>query len=237
VPANTALIVAGAITLPELRRLADAAFGQWSGTRPAAVALGQVPAAIGTQTNGSLIRPAAYCGVVAFKPTLDALPFQGVNVFSPTLDTLGVLARSVADCALLASCLADPGGICVSGAVRDQVGDRLDDVAFEDLGNQTVKNITRPIHVFRVRLEPEAAETPMSGKDAAATPITTRKPSIAVLPLVNMSGDPEQEFFADGLTEDIITELSRFRDDVRSFFRGEEGSIERFADRLLEAAE
>ena len=77
----------------------------------AAVALGQVPAAIGTQTNGSLIRPAAYCGVVAFKPTLDALPFQGVNVFSPTLDTLGVLARSVADCALLASCLADPGGI------------------------------------------------------------------------------------------------------------------------------
>jgi Asp-tRNA(Asn)/Glu-tRNA(Gln) amidotransferase A subunit family amidase len=77
----------------------------------AAVALGQVPAAIGTQTNGSLIRPAAYCGVVGFKPTVDVLPFQGVNVFSPTLDTLGVLARTVADCALLASCLADPGGI------------------------------------------------------------------------------------------------------------------------------
>jgi Asp-tRNA(Asn)/Glu-tRNA(Gln) amidotransferase A subunit family amidase len=70
-----------------------------------------VPAAIGTQTNGSLIRPAAYCGVVGFKPTVDVLPFQGVNVFSPTLDTLGVLARTVADCALLASCLADPGGI------------------------------------------------------------------------------------------------------------------------------
>ncbi len=77
----------------------------------AAVALGQVPAAIGTQTNGSLIRPAAYCGVVGFKPTVDVLSFQGVNVFSPTLDTLGVLARTVADCALLASCLADPGGI------------------------------------------------------------------------------------------------------------------------------
>ncbi|MEH2500818.1 adenylate cyclase [Bradyrhizobium sp. AZCC 1678] len=108
--------------------------------------------------------------------------------------------------------LAEPGGICVSGAVRDQVGDRLDDIAFEDLGNQNVKNITRPIHVFRVRFEPEAAETPMSGKDGAAATIATRKPSIAVLPLVNMSGDPEQEFFADGLTEDIITELSRFRD-------------------------
>ena len=108
--------------------------------------------------------------------------------------------------------LAEPGGICVSGAVRDQVGDRLDDIAFDDLGDQNVKNITRPIHVFRVRFEPDAAGAPVNGTDAAATPITTRKPSIAVLPLVNMSGDPEQEFFADGLTEDIITELSRFRD-------------------------
>jgi len=108
--------------------------------------------------------------------------------------------------------LAEPGGICVSGAVRDQVDHRLDDIAFEDLGDQHVKNIARPIHVFRVRLEPDAAEAPVSGKDGATATITTRKPSIAVLPLVNMSGDPEQEFFADGLTEDIITELSRFRD-------------------------
>ncbi|HTE84492.1 MAG TPA: adenylate/guanylate cyclase domain-containing protein [Dehalococcoidia bacterium] len=105
--------------------------------------------------------------------------------------------------------LAEPGGICVSGAVRDQVGDRLDDVAFEDLGDQTVKNIVRPIRVFRVRLEPDATIEP---KDAAAATTTSKKPSIAVLPLVNMSGDPEQEFFADGLTEDIITELSRFRE-------------------------
>jgi Asp-tRNA(Asn)/Glu-tRNA(Gln) amidotransferase A subunit family amidase len=77
----------------------------------AAVALGQVAAAIGTQTNGSVIRPAAFCGVVGFKPTIDALSFEGVNLFSPTLDTLGVFARRVADCALLASCLADPGRI------------------------------------------------------------------------------------------------------------------------------
>jgi adenylate cyclase len=108
--------------------------------------------------------------------------------------------------------LAEPGGICVSAAVRDQVDHRLDEVAFEDLGQQNVKNITRPIHVFRVRLEPATTVALESGKDSsAATPIN-RKPSIAVLPLVNMSGDPEQEFFADGLTEDIITELSRFRD-------------------------
>jgi adenylate cyclase len=107
--------------------------------------------------------------------------------------------------------LAEPGGVCVSGAVRDQVGDRLDEIAFEDLGDQSVKNIARPIRVFRVRLQPDATIAPDSEGATAATPIF-KKPSIAVLPLVNMSGDPEQEFFADGLTEDIITELSRFRD-------------------------
>jgi len=75
----------------------------------AAVALGQVPVAIGTQTNGSVIRPAAYCGIVGFKPSKDALPFSGVNLFSPTVDTLGLLARTVSDCAVLANCLADAG--------------------------------------------------------------------------------------------------------------------------------
>jgi adenylate cyclase len=108
--------------------------------------------------------------------------------------------------------LAEPGGICVSGAVRDQVGQRLDDVAFEDLGEQTVKNIVRPIRVFRVRLDADPEAAPEAAKDAAVAAPVSKKPSIAVLPLVNMSGDPEQEFFADGLTEDIITELSRFRD-------------------------
>ncbi|HLX15385.1 MAG TPA: adenylate/guanylate cyclase domain-containing protein [Bradyrhizobium sp.] len=108
--------------------------------------------------------------------------------------------------------LAEPGGICVSGAVRDQLGDRLEDITFEDLGEQSVKNITRPIHVFRVRFEPDPKAAPEGATDAAVAATTSKKPSIAVLPLVNMSGDPEQEFFADGLTEDIITELSRFRD-------------------------
>jgi amidase len=77
----------------------------------AAVALGHVPATIGAQTNGSIIRPAAFCGVVGFKPTRDAIPVEGVAAFSPTLDTLGVFARSVADCARLAACLADEGRI------------------------------------------------------------------------------------------------------------------------------
>ncbi|MBI3709705.1 MAG: adenylate/guanylate cyclase domain-containing protein [Proteobacteria bacterium] len=106
--------------------------------------------------------------------------------------------------------LSEVGGIYVSRAVRDQVGDRLD-VAFEDLGEQNVKNIARPLHVFRVRLEKDA--TPAAEPvDKTAAGSKSDKPTVAVLPFVNMSGDPEQEFFVDGMTEDIITELSRFRE-------------------------
>ncbi len=104
--------------------------------------------------------------------------------------------------------LAAPNGICVSAAVRDQVGDRLD-VAFEDLGEQSVKNIVRPIRIFRVLLDKESR--PRS-EGAVDEPTAATKPSLVVLPFVNMSGDPEQEFFVDGLSEDIITELSRFRE-------------------------
>jgi adenylate cyclase len=101
--------------------------------------------------------------------------------------------------------MARVGGICLTRAVRDQLG-VADDIELEDLGEQTLKNIARHIHVFRVVLADEA--------EAAAPPPAPRaeKPSIVVLPFANMSGDPEQEFFADGLTEDIITELSRFHE-------------------------
>jgi adenylate cyclase len=109
--------------------------------------------------------------------------------------------------------LAEPGGICVARAVRDQVqvGDRFD-VAFEDLGEQTVKNIVRPIPAVRVRLDPADATAPKARQMAAGVDARSDRPSIAVLPFANMSGEPEQEFFADGLTEDIITALSRFRE-------------------------
>jgi len=108
--------------------------------------------------------------------------------------------------------LAEPGGICVSGAVRDQVGGRLENVVFRDIGEQSVKNIARPIRAFRIRLEEKVSIQPEGAKDAVVATASSKKPSIAVLPLANMSGDAEQEFFADGLTEDIITELSRFHD-------------------------
>src|SRR5512144_445979 len=86
----------------------------------AAVAAGHVAGAIGTQTNGSVIRPAAYCGVVGFKPTKDAIPFSGVHVFSETLDQLGTFTRNVADAVRLASALAEPGRISNATAAIDK---------------------------------------------------------------------------------------------------------------------
>src|SRR3984957_15396587 len=108
--------------------------------------------------------------------------------------------------------MAEPGGICISAAVRDQVGDRLK-IGYADLGDQQVKNITRPIRAYKVLIDALASEAGHAASDPSHAPAASAKrPSIAVLPFDNMSGDPEQEFFVDGLTEDIITELSRFRE-------------------------
>ena len=102
--------------------------------------------------------------------------------------------------------LAAPGGICISATVREQMGDRLG-VGFEDLGEQTVKNIVRPIRAYRIVLDASQAGTTIVTHAKPAS-----KPSLVVLPFVNMSGNPEQEIFADGITEDILTELSRFHE-------------------------
>ncbi len=97
--------------------------------------------------------------------------------------------------------LAEPGGICVSGNVHEHIGRSLD-VNFEDLGEQPVKNIDRPVRCYRVLLEPYVQ------RSESALPLPD-KPSIAILPFENMSADAEQEYFSDGITEDIITELSK----------------------------
>jgi adenylate cyclase len=106
--------------------------------------------------------------------------------------------------------LADIGGVCVTAAVHDQVSDRLD-VAFDDLGEKSLKNISRPVRVYSAVIAP----LPQAGAASRSAPAASRavaKPTIAVLPFDNMSGDAEQEFFVDGLTEDILTELSRHQE-------------------------
>src|SRR5215472_812157 len=100
--------------------------------------------------------------------------------------------------------LAEPGGICVSARVQEDAAGKLD-LAFEDIGEQHLKNIVRPVRVYRVAMG-RAADT-AKGPASLALP---DKPSIAVLPFINMSADPDQEFFADGIAEDIITALSRY---------------------------
>jgi adenylate cyclase len=96
--------------------------------------------------------------------------------------------------------MAEPGGVLVSGTVFDYVRNKIG-AEFEDLGSQTLKNIAESVRIYRVAGRPRVS--------IAAPKTATDKPSIAVLPFVNMSGDAEQEFFVDGLTEDIITALSR----------------------------
>ncbi len=102
--------------------------------------------------------------------------------------------------------LAEPGGITVSGTVHEHVGNRLD-LPFEDLGEHKVKNIAKPVRIYRVRWS--AGESTTAAPTAAAA--TDDRPAVAVLPFTNMSGDPEQEYFSDGLTEDIITALAHWR--------------------------
>jgi adenylate cyclase len=119
---------------------------------------------------------------------------QGDNLFG---DAVNVAARLEA--------LSEPGGICVSGTVRDHIGTKLA-VGFIDIGPQDVKNIAQPIKAYRISSE----ISPAIPVVRSSLPLPD-KPSIAVLPFQNMSGDPDQEYFADGMVEEIITALSRIR--------------------------
>ena len=102
--------------------------------------------------------------------------------------------------------LAEPGGICVSARVQEDAAGKLD-LHFEDMGEQQLKNIARPVHVYRVQdIAPSAKTSTVAASPALPIP---DKPSIAVLPFANMSGDAEQEYFVDGMVEEITTAIAR----------------------------
>jgi adenylate cyclase len=136
-------------------------------------------------------------------PTAERIEFRiGINVGDIMSEGGDIFGDGVNVAARLEA-LADPGSICVSGRVQEDARGKFD-IPFEDRGEQRLKNIALPVRVYKVRL---GGETP-TAVPALSLP---DKPSIAVLPFTNMSGDPEQEYFADGVTEDLITALSRIR--------------------------
>jgi len=128
----------------------------------------------------------------------------GINMGDIVVEDGDIFGDGVNVAARLES-LAEPGGICVSARVREDTAGKLD-LAFEDMGEQALKNIARPVRAHRVMTAAGSAPTP-----ASSGPPLPDKPSIAVLPFANLSGDPEQEYFADGMVEEIITALSRIR--------------------------
>jgi adenylate cyclase len=142
----------------------------------------------------------------AAKPEDRRIVFRiGINVGDIIIEGDDIYGDGVNVAARLES-LAEPGGICISSSVREQVLNKVP-ISFSDLGEQTVKNIERPIRVYYVLLEGASSASPP--EVAVSQPAQAQRASIAVLPFANMSGDPEQEYFADGISEDIITALSK----------------------------
>ena len=132
----------------------------------------------------------------------------GINVGDVVVEDGDIFGDGVNVAARLEG-LAEPGGICVSARVQEDAAGRLD-LAFDDMGEQALKNIARTVRVYRVRIATGASTETAAPTDSASLLTLPDKPSIAVLPFANMSNDPDQEFFADGIAEDIITALSRY---------------------------
>ena len=131
----------------------------------------------------------------------------GINLGDVIVDDGDIYGDGVNIAARLES-IAEPGGICISARVLDEIRSKVD-LAFEDLGERQLKNIGHPVRAFHVRRREAVA---FSGQSSGAQPLALPdKPSIAVLPFSNMSVDPEQEFFSDGIAEDVLTALSKLR--------------------------
>jgi TolB-like protein/class 3 adenylate cyclase len=136
----------------------------------------------------------------------------GINLGDILIEGDDILGDGVNVAARLEG-IAEPGGICISSSAYDQVRGKVA-VEFVDMGEQSLKNISRPVRVYAAKLRDVGTVAPValtSATDAKKPLPLPDKPSIAVLPFQNMSGDPEQEYFADGMVEDIITALSQFR--------------------------
>jgi adenylate cyclase len=143
------------------------------------------------------------------RPETERIRFRiGINLGDVIHDEGDIFGDGVNVAARLQT-LAEPGEICVSASVREQVGEKLP-IGFADRGEHAVKNIARPVRVYRVEKRGEPRAGPAN--EAATAPLALPdRPSIAVLPFANMSGDPEQDYFVDGMVEDIITGLSRIK--------------------------
>jgi adenylate cyclase len=135
----------------------------------------------------------------------------GIHVGDIIIDDNDIFGDGVNIAARLEG-IAEPGGVCISDDAQRQIRGKVD-IAFDDMGLQTLKNIAEPMRAWRMRIGNASASAPPKIVSAGSSqPLALPdKPSIAVLPFQNMSGDPEQEYFADGMAEDIITALSRFK--------------------------
>jgi adenylate cyclase len=134
----------------------------------------------------------------------------GINLGDVLVEQSGDVYGEGVNVAARLEALCDPGGILISGKIHSEVDGKVE-AAFQDRGEQQVKNISRPVRIYAVSPAREEETSTASPNDVKKSLQLPDNPSIAVLPFQNMSGDPDQEYFADGMVEDIITALSRFK--------------------------